>query len=413
MLQASLRLYKDAYSGIPRPVWWLGLVMFVNRSGTMVIPFLTVYLTHSGYSLAQAGGIMAVFGAGAFVGGYLGGRLTDRFGAFWVQVGSLLCNGLLFILLGQLRSLWAFGTCIFFLSTLGEAFRPANAAAIAQYTTPQNRTRAYSLNRLAVNLGWAVGPAVGGLLAGINYHLLFWADGLTCIGAALLLHRFLAPYALKSPAPEKAETATFSKAHTDVFYLKCLGLVLLVSICFFQSFSMIPVYYKTAVHLSEPAIGLVLAMNGVIIAVVEMVLVHRLQNRRHDFEYIVIGALLTALSFLLLALAPLPGLVVAAMLTITAGEMFLFPFVNNLWIARSTDATRGQYAALYAMTFAVAQVVAPTFAAQVIDEAGFAVLFFTDFAICSAAAAGFYFLYKQTELHGTVSPGAANKMVRP
>src|SRR5438270_10729377 len=117
MLQASLRLYRSAYSGIPKPVWWLGVVMLVNRSGTMVIPFLTVYLTHIGYSLNQAGLVMGIFGCGAFVGGYIGGRLTDKFGFFYVQVASLLCNGVLFIWLGYLKQLWAIGVCIFLLSS--------------------------------------------------------------------------------------------------------------------------------------------------------------------------------------------------------------------------------------------------------------------------------------------------------
>src|SRR5215218_2548971 len=134
MLQASVQLYSKAYSGIPKPVWWLALVMLINRSGTMVIPFLTVYLTGIGYSLNQAGLMMALFGVGSFVGGYVGGRLTDRFGFFYVQVFSLLCNGVLFILLGYLKVLWAIGVCIFALSSLGEAFRPANSAAIAAYS---------------------------------------------------------------------------------------------------------------------------------------------------------------------------------------------------------------------------------------------------------------------------------------
>ncbi|MEJ7912814.1 MAG: MFS transporter, partial [Chitinophagaceae bacterium] len=188
MLQASFHLYRNAFSGIPKPVWLLSLVMLVNRSGTMVIPFLTVYLIHKGYSLGEAGAIMAMFGAGAFLGGYLGGRLTDRYGFFRVQVGSLFMNGVLFVILGYMEGGLQIGLCVFALSTLGESFRPANAAAIGAYSDNHNRTRCYSLNRLAINLGWAIGPAVGGLLASINYSLLFWVDGATCVLAALLLY---------------------------------------------------------------------------------------------------------------------------------------------------------------------------------------------------------------------------------
>jgi MFS family permease len=186
MIRASIQLYRNAYSGLSGQMWWLALITFVNRSGTMVIPFLTVYLTHKGYSLQQAGYAMAAFGAGSILGGFIGGKMTDRFGFYYVQVVSLFLNGALFLALGQMQTLTQIIICIFILSSLGEAFRPANSAAIASYSNDSNRTRCYSLNRLAVNLGWAIGPAVGGILASFSYTLLFWADGITCMVAALL-----------------------------------------------------------------------------------------------------------------------------------------------------------------------------------------------------------------------------------
>src|SRR5690242_5486960 len=127
MLQSSVQLYKNAYSGLSRPMWWLALVMLVNRSGTMVIPFLTVYLKSKGYTLQEAGFVMAAFGTGAILGAFIGGILTDRIGYFHVQFFSLLLNGVLFFCLGQMEGLWSIITCIFILSTLGEAFRPANS----------------------------------------------------------------------------------------------------------------------------------------------------------------------------------------------------------------------------------------------------------------------------------------------
>ncbi|MER3464179.1 MAG: hypothetical protein C4329_06950 [Chitinophagaceae bacterium] len=152
MLQASVQLYRNAYSGLSKSIWWLALVMFVNRSGTMVIPFLTVYLVEKGYTLAQAGFVMGTFGLGAILGGFIGGKLTDKYGFFFVQFASLLFNGIMFFVLGQMHSLWQIATCVFLLSSLGEAFRPANAAAIVAYSNDHNRTRCYSLNRLAINL---------------------------------------------------------------------------------------------------------------------------------------------------------------------------------------------------------------------------------------------------------------------
>lgn len=396
MLQASVQLYRNAYQGLSRPIWLLSFVMFVNRSGTMVIPFLTVYLTDKGYTLEEAGLVMGTFGAGAILGSFIGGKLTDKFGFHYVQVFSLLLNGLLFFVLGAMHTLWHIALCIFVLSSLGEAFRPANATAIAAYSTDTNRTRCYSLNRLAVNLGWAIGPAIGGILASINYSWLFWVDGSTCIVAAIFLYFALAPD--KTKAYDVPPHDTIQKANSDYkdkVFLKTMTFIFLVCLCFFQLFSIVPVFYRDNLHLGKATIGFVLALNGIIIVLVEMILVYKLENKRSPMHYMVTGALLTGLSFLLLNL---PGLLITVLLSIiviTFGEMFLFPFVNNFWVSRSTHQNRGQYAAAYNISFALAQVLAPTLAAQAAVLLGFHALWIINFLLCSIAAGGFYYLRKQ------------------
>ncbi|MCB0572690.1 MAG: MFS transporter, partial [Phaeodactylibacter sp.] len=211
MASRLLTHYLNSFRGFSREVWLLSTVMLINRSGTMVIPFMTVYLTQvEGYSLGQAGWVMSAFGGGSVLGAYLGGRLTDRIGFYQVQFLSLLLSGLAFIGLGYTQNIWAFGAMVFVLSTIADAFRPANFAALATYSRPENRTRAMGLLRLAINLGWAIGPAVGGLLAAsVGYKALFWADGLTCIGAALF-------FRLALPVREPANPAAESTAEGPV-----------------------------------------------------------------------------------------------------------------------------------------------------------------------------------------------------
>ena len=372
-------------------------MIFVNRCGTMVIPFLTVYLTYKGFSLEQAGYVMAAFGAGAIVGSYIGGRLTDKFGFFYVQFCSLLLNGILFIVLGQMHTILQFTVCIFILSSLGESCRPANAAAIAHYSTEENRIRSYSLNRLAVNLGWSIGPAIGGLLASINYSWLFIVDGATCIAASLLLYKVLPPVKPVNKKPTVKDRQIVSSAYKDGFFLKGMIMVFLIGVCFFQLFSIIPVYYKTIVHMNEAAIGLLLAMNGILIVLVEMVLVYKLENKGRVLNYITTGTLLIGLSFLVLKVSIGVIAVVVAMLMITFGEMFLFPFMNNLWIRRSADHNRGQYAAVYNISFALGNVLAPGLASQVASRFGFPILWIIDFIICALAAGGFILLKRNSK----------------
>lgn len=396
MLQASIQLYRNAYSGLSRQIWWLAFIMFINRSGTMVIPFLTVYLTSKGYSIAQAGYVMAAFGCGSILGGYLGGRLTDKFGHYGVQVLSLLLNGILFIVLGQMQTLLQFMVCIFILSSLGESFRPANSAAIAAYSNESNRTRCYSLNRLAINVGWAIGPAVGGLLASINYHLLFWVDGLTCIFASLFLF-FLFADARKSKSIHKSvshEKMKTVSAYRDKTFLLGMFYIFLIGVCFFQMFNIVTVYFKQQLHLQENVIGAVLALNGLIIAIVEMVLVYKLENRKDAVVYMTIGAFLIGLSFLAFNISRSFVFVLVQMIIVTLGEMLLFPFMNNFWVKRSNETNRGQYAAVYTMSFSAAIVLAPTFASQVATWLGFGVLWVINFIFCSVAAFGFFLLKK-------------------
>ena len=398
MLQASLQLYRNAYTGIPKPVWWLSLVMFVNRSGTMVVPFLTVYLTQKGYKLTEAGLIMSAFGVGAIVGSYLGGRLTDRLGSLHVQVASLFLNGIFFIILGYVEDIRLFGLVIFLLASVGEAFRPANAAAIAAFSTDANRTRSYSLNRLAINLGWSIGPAIGGLLASINYKLLFWADGLTCIVAAGMLY-FLLAHHYRKMQPEDAgsqkEVKVKNAVYKDVTFMQAMAGMLLIGICFFQLFNMVPVFYKQEAGLSEAIIGLILASNGILIVLIEMVLVYRLENKRPDLFYMLWGTVCIAISFLLLGTMPVFWVIVASMLFVTFGEMLLFPFTNAFWVSRTQVYNRGQYAAVYSMTFAISQVLSPIMGSLIVNTFSFRFLFFTDFVLCCLAALGFLWLRKK------------------
>ncbi|MDQ3277340.1 MAG: MFS transporter, partial [Bacteroidota bacterium] len=266
---------------------------------------------------------------------------------------------------------------------------------IAAYSNDSNRIRCYSLNRLAINLGWSIGPAVGGVLASVNYNYLFWADGLTCMASSFLLFAGMSPK--RKPNEKAHKTGNVSQtisAYRDKPFLMGMFYMFLIGLSFFQLFSVLPAYYKTSLGLNEATIGWILAMNGLLIAAIEMVLVYKLENRRNSLLYITTGALLMGFSFLFLELGQTLTIAVVSMIIITFGEMFLFPFMNNFWVKRSTDSNRGEYAALYTMSFAAATVLAPTLATQLVARQGFSALWIVDFVLCLVAAIGFYFLKK-------------------
>lgn len=386
MLASTINLYKNSYRGLSRSTWWLSLVMLINRSGTMVVPFMTMYLTQElGVGIGKAGFVMSLFGAGAIVGALIGGRVTDKIGFYFVQMFTLLGGGIMFIVLGQMKSYGAICVTTFFLSMINEAFRPANAVAIAHYSKDANRTRSYSLNRLAINLGWAFGSATGGIIASYRYELLFWVDGITNISAAVLLYFVLAPSkndASKRTAPETVVTT--NSAYKDRTYLFFIAIQILFAICFFQLFTTLPVFYKTELHLSESFIGINMAFNGLFIAVFEMIIVFKLEGRRPIAHYMATGVFLVGVSYMMLNLPIASAMLLAfcSMLFVTIGEIVCMPFMNTYWISRTNAENRGQYAALYTVAWSSAQAVGPFLGAQVAEHFGYYVLWWTVGVIC-------------------------------
>jgi len=388
MISGTIQTYRNAYAGLSRSTWLLSLIMLINRSGTMVVPFMTIYLTspQMGYSIGQAGIVFGLFGAGAFLGAWCGGKLTDKIGFYPVQLITLIGGGILFMVLGQMKSYSLICLFTFLVSFINEAFRPANSTAIAYYSQPENRTRSYALNRLAINLGWAVGSALGGVLAHISYELLFWVDGVTNIGAAILMLLVIKP--IKPVAKETTEeTVDAVPAHRDKVFMQFIFVTFLFASCFFQLFSNLSAYFRNELKLSEPFIGALMALNGILIALIEMALVYRLEGKRRSLTYITAGVALCGLAFFMLNL-PLSAMVIAPamIILVTFGEMLSMPFMNSYWIGRAHRSNRGQYAALYTMAWSAAQTLGPMLGAQLANTAGFMPLWWVLGGVCLLAA---------------------------
>lgn len=373
----------------------------------MVIPFMTMYLTQRlGVSIGKAGFVMSIFGLGAITGALIGGKLVDKLGYFWVQLFALMGGGIMFIILGQMNSYYSICVTVFILAMLNESFRPANTVAIAHYSKEENRTRSYSLNRLSINIGWAVGGALGGLLASINYHLLFWVDGISNLAAAFLLYFTLAPS--RNPSTEKMQkqkNTMVDAAYKDKTYVAFILLTFIFAFCFFQMFTTIPVFFREKFKLSVFFIGILMALNGIIISFFEMITVFSLEGKRPSLHFISSGMLLVAASFLLLNLPAMnfPVIAVMAMIFITFGEIFSMPFMNAWWIGRAQRNNRGQYAALYTVAWASAQAVGPFAGSLVAEYYSFKLLWYILAAVC--VLLGFFY----RRLH---KPGVLSAQVR-
>lgn len=370
-------IYLNTFKGLSREVWWLALITLINRAGTMVIPFLSLYLKEDlHFTVSNVGWIMSAFGLGSVAGSWLGGKLTDKLGYYKVMVGSLLISGSLFIML-QLADTFA-TVClgVFIVMLFADAFRPAIFVALNAYSKPENRIRSLTLIRLAINLGFSVGPAIGGLIiTGLSYGGLFWIDGLTCILASLLMIQVLNPK--KAKVLDSVINENPTSAYKDKAFIVFIVAMALFGIVFLQYFSTIPIYYKDVHGLSEFEVGLLLGANGFLIFIFEMPLIKWLENTRcSKLGLMFTGALLTGLSLLVLNFTHWTGILIIGMLFMTFGEIIAFPFSNAFAAERAKNGNQGEYMALYSISFSIAHIFGHNAGLQMADAVGFNITWF-------------------------------------
>ncbi len=379
MLSKFYAHWLNSFKGLPRGVWLLALINFINRCGGMVLIFISVYLTKElKYPLADAGYVMTCFGLGAIAGNYLGGWLSDRIGYYRVQLFSLLLNGVFLLLMLLVRDFWVMCATMFVMSVISEAYRPANQVATASFTDPETRTRSISVLRLAYNIAFTLAPALGGIIAGtLGWHWLFWADGLTCIAAAIALRLLMRP--VKKTAAAKAEAAELRanlsdvQPHHDRPFMLFVVCTFFSAMAFMQMFWTLPVFFKDVYNWDEAAIGWLLALNGAIVFLVEIPLIFQIEKKRAPTEFIQFGLLLYIAAYTSL-LFPFEAVLIGVlyMVFISLGEIFVMPFGGNIAYSKAANsANPGKYMATYGLSYSVANVLAPLLGTQVIAAWGF------------------------------------------
>lgn len=349
--------YLNTFRGLSKEIWWLALITLINRAGTMVIPFLSLYLKEDlHFTVSDVGWIMSAYGLGSVAGSWLGGKLTDQIGYYKVMVRSLLTTGFLFICLQFLNTFTSICIGIFLVMLVADTFRPAMFVALSAYSKPENKIRSLTLIRLAINLGFSAGPAIGGLIiTGLSYSGLFWVDGITCILATFVMIKVLNPK--KAKVLDTVANDHPDSAYNDKAFLVFLIAMALFGIVFLQYFSTITIYYKDVHRLTELEIGLLLGLNGFLIFIFEMPLIKWLENTRYTkLGLMFVGAVLTGLSLLVLNFTSWSGILIVGMLLMTIGEMIAFPFSNAFAVDRAKKGNHGEYMALYSMSFSIAHI---------------------------------------------------------
>jgi len=351
--------------GLPASVWFVFATTLVNRAGAMVVPFMVLYVTsYLGVRPALAGMALTVYGIGGLLGAPIAGRLCDRIGPFAVLRGSLVLSGLILLTFPLTRRFEVFLGITFVWSLVAESVRPASLAALTAVVRPEQRKAAVAVNRLAINLGMSVGPAVGGFLATVSFPLLFVADGTTAIAAGVVLAALMAwrPGAsLGSPGVVRVDGRVQGMGPSvlrDPRAVIFLTGVFLMAVVFYQHEGAMPLFLVRDLHYRPSFYGILFAVNTVLIVLLEVPLNLAMQRWSHRWT-LVLGATLFAVGFGSMAvLHSVPGLLLAAVVW-TFGEMIVMP-ASGAYVADIAPPGRaGEYAGAYASMFSLAILVGP------------------------------------------------------
>lgn len=340
--------------GLPRSIWMLSLSTLINRMGTMVMFFLTLYLVQGrGWRTEEAATAMALYGLGSLVASPFSGRLGDKFGHRRLLGWSLGCSALTVLLLPYASSRALFLPLVFVWSALTQAFWPASMALITDLSPPELRKQAFVLHRLASNLGLAVGPALGGFLAHVSYPALFWIDGLTTLAGLAVLVLWV-PGSAPAVAPESPSLSGWQDRRLLLLLCGLLPAILV----FTQIHGTLPLWIGRDLGHGPRLFGLVFSFNTFLILLLEVALNLRLAAWSHGHQ-LGLGALLIALGFGLTGFGASLGLLAFSVTLWTLGEMVLLPASSDAVAALAPPDRRGEYMGLYSLTWTVALSLGP------------------------------------------------------
>ncbi|OPY34855.1 MAG: multidrug resistance protein MdtH [Methanomassiliicoccales archaeon PtaU1.Bin124] len=345
------------FKGYDHRIWVLFFSILIDGTGYSIIsPFLAIYMHDNlGMSMAAVGVVFLVGGIASAVGNLVGGIASDKLGRKGVMTYSMLARTLSFLGLAVLIAVQPdmllitivlCGTFFF-----GGVFSPANNAMVADVVEPARRLEAYGLLRVAWNLGFAIGPAIGGVMLLYSFFLTFLTSALISLVAALMVGLMLTES--WTPKPQEKRTSLFREIKNVklVFLLFCLACIpmFIMSGQFATTYS---VYANERVGIDTFTIGLVFGLNGLMVVLMQMPLARWLEPW-NKYLAMALGTAIYTIGYFMVGLV-FDGLTLGlSMFVITIGEMVVVPVSTDLSVSMATEDEKGKYLGVFGLITSV------------------------------------------------------------
>jgi len=394
---------------LPPKIWVHFSATLVNRMGTMALPFLVLYLTQNvGFTAVHAGLMLSLYGAGSLVASPFLGRLADRVGPVRIMKTSLVASAACMIAYPFARSTASVIVMTVLMSVSTEAFRPASLAVLTDIAPPTQRKAAFAVNRLAVNLGMSVGPAIGGYLAEVSFPSIFRVNGGTSLAAfcVLAFTGFQVAHHAQAASGDGSAPPRSRPAYRDPILIAFLAACVPLAAVFFQHEGALPLDVVRDLGMSESFFGWMFTVNTILIVLFEVRLNLQTSHWPHR-KSLCIGGLFIAAGFGSMAFAHTGAEIAATVVVWTIGEMILLPSMSNYVAELSPPDRRGEYMGLYSMSWGIAFALGPWLGTVVLEQFGRVILWSGTFAIAAAAALAMGRMPSPRSAHADAGSGLA------
>ncbi len=401
------------YVTLPSTVHILCLGSFINRVGSFVMLFLTIYVSEElGMGKAFASYCIGAFGVGSILSALLGGQLADQIGRRATMIIALFGGASILASLSFIQNGYVFMGCLFVFALIIEMYRPAASAMIGDVASSEQRPHAYSLMYISFNLGFAIAPPLGGWLASKSFQWLFWGDALTsamygmvvflllrethprrqsrslpsmqvqearhsgdspdasaeALATSETLKQLDAQLQAKPHVPEVTVADAFRHIIRDVNFLLFCFCSLITSIVFMQAFVTLPLYVRS-MGFDEQQFGFMICVNGAMIVLLQLPMTHWL-SRFNRIYVLLAGELLLAVGFGVTGFVSSAATIVGAIMLWTLGEIFQAPYKPTIVAELAPVALRARYMGIFNISHAASIAIGAPLGGEVLARFG-------------------------------------------
>ncbi len=329
------------------------MVRTLGRSSAVIL--LPIYfLTGRHASYIVIGAVIAVSYIATAPFSILGGSLADRIGRRPLFTLLPLVSFAVFLSMSIeiifRMQLWLLLFTFVFTSPIGSLQGTVDSAVLSDLTAPQDRIKAFGLLRLFSNVGFALGPALGGLVASIGYGTLLLVPAAANLVEETVYFSFVresmpsVPSEINASWTMKRGLVSFP-AHDGPFMI-LVGVMVVASLCLGQWGTTLTLFLSGSYRLSAAQIGLMYSLNGLVVVLFQLP-VNRMMSRFGDIERLAAGIGLYAVSFLMYGVLRDYVLILLTTAVLTIGENIYSPAASTAISKIAPQDRRGEYFGAY------------------------------------------------------------------